>query len=109
MPRFVTNPVVALSLRGWGQTEAPTSESTVEEPALERASLKVIQRYARDVVALMDALNMPGAVLVGDSFGALVAMQVAATNKQRVDKIVSSEWTKNPRCPETFRSIEPLF
>ncbi|WP_115718452.1 alpha/beta fold hydrolase [Gallaecimonas mangrovi] len=46
---------------------------------------------AGDIIALMDALNLKSASLVGHSLGGKVAMQVALSNANRVNKLVVAD------------------
>jgi pimeloyl-ACP methyl ester carboxylesterase len=64
--------VVAVDLPGFG--EAVPSEGPVA--------------HWEDVVATMDALDIERASLVGDSFGAAVALRVAAVHHDRVSSLV---------------------
>jgi len=62
--------VIALDLPGHGKSSAPGRDS--------------IPAYARDVITLLDALNIPRAVLVGHSMGGAVAQQAALDWPERV-------------------------
>lgn len=44
--------------------------------------------FSEDVIAFMDALDIPSATLVGHSMGSFVAHKVAAEHPNRVDKLV---------------------
>ncbi|MGY1604375.1 alpha/beta fold hydrolase [Geodermatophilus sp. SYSU D00815] len=66
---------VAVDLRGHGDADKPASGYDV--PTL-----------ARDVVAVLDALDLPAAVLVGASSGGYVAQQVAVDAPGRVDGLL---------------------
>ncbi|RYP86461.1 alpha/beta hydrolase [Nocardioides guangzhouensis] len=63
--------VVVPSQRGHGGATAPTSGYATED-------------FAADVVALMDVLDLPSAVLAGGSSGGLVARRVAIEHPDRV-------------------------
>ena len=73
MPRTVH--VVVPDQRGHGDAPAPPDGYTLVEAA-------------QDVVALLDALGLPSAVLVGSSSGGYVAQQVAVAHPERVDGLV---------------------
>lgn len=62
-----THRVVAVDLRGHGRSER-------------RAPYR-IERFARDLTALREALSHPRAALLGHSYGALVALQAAAQDE----------------------------
>lgn len=62
---------VAYDMRGRGKTEGPDNDYTMEE-------------MAADLRALLDALGIERAHLVGHSLGSAVAMQFALENPERV-------------------------
>lgn len=66
--------VLAIDLPGHGRSggKAPTS----------------VQEAAQSVIALMDAAGVNKAVLMGHSFGSLIAMQAAAEHPDRVSQLV---------------------
>jgi 3-oxoadipate enol-lactonase len=64
--------VVRCDLRGYGATPVPPESFS----------------HAGDVVALLDHLGIERASLVGSSFGGRVALEVAVTRPQRVDRLV---------------------
>jgi pimeloyl-ACP methyl ester carboxylesterase len=66
---------VAIDQRGHGEAERPTTGYSLAE-------------FADDVVAFMDALDLPSAVLLGSSSGGYVAQQVAASHPSRVAGLV---------------------
>jgi pimeloyl-ACP methyl ester carboxylesterase len=66
---------LALSQRGHGDSDKPVSGYRVED-------------FARDVVAVLDALDIPRAVLVGHSGSCLVARRVAIDHPARVAGLV---------------------
>ncbi|MCZ2097485.1 MAG: alpha/beta fold hydrolase [Anaerolineae bacterium] len=66
--------VIALDLPGHGKSSAPGRDS--------------IPAYARDVIALLDALAIPRAVIAGHSMGGAVAQQVALDWPDRVAGLV---------------------
>jgi len=68
--------VIAPDMIGFGFTERPTD---VEFG---------VETWADQVVALLDALDIRQASLVGNSFGGAIAMRVAARFPDRVDKLV---------------------
>ena len=66
---------VALDLRGHGEAERPSTGYALTE-------------VADDVVAFMDALEIPSAILLGSSSGGYIAQQVAVTQPDRVSGLV---------------------
>lgn len=69
-----TSHVYALEQRGHGDSDRPAEGYSMSD-------------FASDVVAFMDALGLPSAVLVGHSMGSLVALQVALDAPQRVRRL----------------------
>ena len=67
--------VLALDMRGRGETDAPDSGYAMED-------------HARDVIGLLDALELDRVVLVGHSFGGLLTYWLAANHAERVDRCV---------------------
>lgn len=67
--------VYALSQRGHGDTTRPPGGYAMAD-------------FAADVVAFMDALDLPQATLVGHSMGSVIAQQVALSAPERVTRLV---------------------
>jgi pimeloyl-ACP methyl ester carboxylesterase len=67
--------VIAITLRGHGDSSKPTNGYD-------------IGTFAADVIAVMDALRIDAATLVGHSMGSLVAARIAAQWRHRVAKLV---------------------
>jgi flavin reductase (DIM6/NTAB) family NADH-FMN oxidoreductase RutF/pimeloyl-ACP methyl ester carboxylesterase len=63
--------VIALDLLGHGGSSLPPADARLAD-------------YSDHVVALLDALSIPAAVIVGHSMGALIALDVALSNPARV-------------------------
>lgn len=55
-----------------------------------------IPRIARDVLGLLDHLNLPDAVIVGHSTGGMIAQQIATTAPHRVRALVLSATWERP-------------
>jgi 3-oxoadipate enol-lactonase len=77
--------VIALDLRGYGESELPPAPFAHHD----------------DVVALLDALDLPRAALVGCSFGGAVAVDTALAYPDRVDALAlfgtavsGNEWSE---------------
>ena len=68
-------PVIAVDQRGHGNASKPAGGYS-------------LTTLAADIVAFLDALDLPSAVLVGSSSGGYVAQQVAATAGDRVAGLV---------------------
>ena len=66
--------VLAIDLPGHCKSEGPPPEN--------------VEQAAHTVIALLDALALPQAALIGHSFGALIAMQAAALAPERVSHLV---------------------
>jgi len=68
--------VVAPDLLGFGYTERP-GDVTYDQPS-----------WLQHVVGLLDALDIERVAVVGNSFGGALALALAATHPQRVDRLV---------------------
>jgi pimeloyl-ACP methyl ester carboxylesterase len=81
--------VVSLDLMGHGRSDHPTHASEYR-----------VDVYAEQVVALLDHLHAPTAVLAGTSLGANVSLFVAAHHQERVQGLVLEmpvlEWAVPP-------------
>ncbi len=84
--------VVAPDLRGRGQTDKPATGYRMAD-------------HAADVLALLDALGLERAVLGGHSFGAYLAIYLAAHHPARVVKliVIDAALTLNPRVGEMLK------
>ena len=74
----VTHRATAYDLRGHGYSDAPPTGYTSAD-------------HAGDLVALMDALGIARAHLVGHSFGGVIALHAAVLTPDRVESIVLSD------------------
>jgi pimeloyl-ACP methyl ester carboxylesterase len=72
--------VIAMDTIGFGDSEKPSGPSSVEG-------------YGQGVIAFLDAIEMPRTSIVGHHTGGVVAVEVAATNPERVDRLVLSGTT----------------
>ena len=66
---------LALDMRGRGQSDAPDSGYSIED-------------HGRDILGLLDALELDRIVPVGHSFGGLMAYWLAANHPERVERCV---------------------
>lgn len=84
--------IVAPDLRGRGRSDKPDAGYAIAD-------------HAADVLALMDACELDRAVLVGHSFGAYVAIYLAAKFPERVIRLVviDAAITLNPRVAELLK------
>jgi pimeloyl-ACP methyl ester carboxylesterase len=74
-----THRAIAMDTLGFGNSSAPHADGPDE-----------VEHYAEGVVQLMDALEIERAALVGHHTGGIIAVEVAATHPDRVDRIVLS-------------------
>jgi pimeloyl-ACP methyl ester carboxylesterase len=72
--------VIACDLRGHGETDAPHSATEYSAAHL-----------ARDLVGVLDALNIPQAAIVGFSLGGGPALALAASKPERVSRLVLAD------------------
>jgi pimeloyl-ACP methyl ester carboxylesterase len=77
-PALARRPIYAVDFRGHGFSDHPESGYTLAD-------------YAADIIALADQLATEQFTLVGHSLGALVALEIAATVPERIDKLVLEE------------------
>ena len=70
-PFAKTNQVIVVDHRGHGRSDKPQSGYSIQE-------------HAADVRAVLDAVGVQQAVLVGNSIGGMIAMQFALDNPDRV-------------------------
>jgi len=68
--------VYAIDLWGWGYSERLKENEYSFE------------RYGKQIVGFMDALNIKKATLVGQSMGGVISVYVAAHNPERVDRLI---------------------
>jgi pimeloyl-ACP methyl ester carboxylesterase len=90
---------IAMDTIGFGDSDKPEEHATVEG-------------FGRGVIALLDALGIQRTHLVGHHTGGVIAVEVAGTYSQRVDRVVLSGTT----CPDeegrsrewpTIDAVEP--
>jgi pimeloyl-ACP methyl ester carboxylesterase len=74
-PLALHHHVIAMDLRGHGRTPAGRAQFS-------------IKAWSQDVAALMTALQLPAATIVGHSMGTLIAQQLAITEPDMVDQLV---------------------
>ncbi|MDQ6608567.1 MAG: alpha/beta hydrolase [Bacteroidota bacterium] len=67
--------VLSVDLRGRGESDQPSHGYTMED-------------HAKDIIGLMDALNIQSAIIGGHSFGALLTLYLAANYPERVEKFI---------------------
>ena len=67
--------VLALDMRGRGESDAPATGYAMED-------------HARDVLGLLDALELERVVMGGHSFGGLLTYWLAANHPERVERCV---------------------
>lgn len=79
--------MVAPDLRGFGESSRTSGPYTME-------------RYADDVVALLDALGLESAVVAGLSMGGYVAFALARRHRRRVRGLVLADTRPEPDSPE---------
>jgi 2-succinyl-6-hydroxy-2,4-cyclohexadiene-1-carboxylate synthase len=76
---------VAPDLRGHGASEQPDDEASYS-----------LERFAADLIALVDALGWEQFVLLGHSMGGMIAQQLVLSHSQRVRGLVLMDTTHGP-------------
>lgn len=69
--------VIAMDTIGYGESYKPAHTSEIED-------------YARGAIALLDGLGVRSTAMVGHHTGAVIAMELAASYPERVDRLVLS-------------------
>jgi pimeloyl-ACP methyl ester carboxylesterase len=69
--------VIAMDTIGYGESYKPPGTSDIED-------------YARGAVALLDGLGVRSTAVVGHHTGAVIAMELAASHAERVERLVLS-------------------
>lgn len=89
---------LAIDQRGFGESDRPQCGYAIRD-------------LANDVVAVLDALGIERATLVGHSFGSFVARQVAIAHPERVDALVligTGYTASNPVTRDVQNSLRDL-
>jgi len=101
-PRFRA---VAVDLRGRGESDGPPAGF---DPASPTAGYTMAE-HAADVVRLLDALGLRRAVLVGHSFGGMLAFYLAAHHPQRIPRIVVLDAAIAVAAPAIRDLLQPML
>jgi len=93
--------VLALDMRGRGQSDAPATGYTMED-------------HAGDVLGLLDALELERIVMGGHSFGGLLTYWLAANHPDRVERcvVIDSYHPRgevDARCGHSWHRSEPAL
>jgi len=86
--------VIVLDPRGAGQSDKPRGEYTIEQ-------------MANDVAELLSTLGTGRAAVMGYSMGGKIALQLAATSPERVDRLILAATAARP--PVTRRFSQRWF
>ena len=101
IPRFRS---LALDLRGRGKSEAPPAGSTATP-----AANYTMADHAADVLTLLDTQGIAQAVLIGHSFGGMLALYLAAHHPDRFPQIVVLDAAVSLAKPEVRKALEPAL
>jgi pimeloyl-ACP methyl ester carboxylesterase len=101
-PRFRT---IALDLRGRGQSDGPPAGFNLASPA----AGYTMADHAADVLGLLDALELRRPVLVGHSFGGMLALYMAAHHRERFPRIVVLDAAIALASPATRDLLQPML
>jgi pimeloyl-ACP methyl ester carboxylesterase len=97
--------VLALDLRGRGKSDAPPAGF---DPAAPAANYSMVD-HAADVIGLLDGLDIHHPVLVGHSFGGMVALHLAAHFPERFPRIIVLDWAMALATPATRELLKPTL
>ena len=101
-PRFR---VVAIDLRGRGQSDWPPAGGDPSAPA----AGYTMSEHAADVLGLLDTLGLRQVVLVGHSFGGMLALYLAAQRPERFPRIVVLDAAMAVASPATRELLRPML
>jgi pimeloyl-ACP methyl ester carboxylesterase len=101
-PRFR---VLALDLRGRGQSGAPPAGFDPARPAANYT----MADHAGDVLGLLDELGLERAVLVGHSFGGMLAFYIAAHHPKRFPRVIVIDAAMAVATPATRELLAPML
>ncbi len=87
--------IIAVDLRGRGESDAPATGYTMQE-------------HAADIIGLMDALQIEKAIFAGHSFGGFLALYLAQFFPGRVDKLILMDAAANMH-PNTKEMLGPAL
>jgi len=94
-----TNRVIAYDLRGFGRSSANTSPMTID-------------LFVADLLAFMDALKIPKAILCGFSMGGYIALHAMKKNQDRFEALILCDTQCIADSPEAkegrYKAIEKI-
>ncbi|OIQ31794.1 MAG: alpha/beta hydrolase [Alphaproteobacteria bacterium MedPE-SWcel] len=97
LPHLSDYRVILLDLRGRGRSDYAADPATYN-----------VLTEARDVLALMDHLDLPRAAILGTSRGGLVAMAMAATARDRLSAVILNDVGPDIAAPGLDRIFDYL-
>jgi len=89
--------VIAMDLRGRGRSESPDSGYSIEH-------------HCKDILAILDDMELEKVVIMGHSLGAFIAMAFGAQHPDRVDRIILVDGggkLSQIQMMKVFRGIKP--
>jgi pimeloyl-ACP methyl ester carboxylesterase len=101
-PRFRC---LAMDLRGRGQTDAPPAGLDPSEPARNYT----MADHAGDVLAFIDALGISQPILVGHSFGGMLALYLASKHPKRFPRIFVLDAAVSLATPAVRDLLRPML
>jgi pimeloyl-ACP methyl ester carboxylesterase len=101
-PRYRT---IAVDMRGRGHSDGPPAGLDQAAPAADYT----MADHADDVLALLDALNLHHVVLVGHSFGGMLAFYLASHHREQFPRIVVLDAAVSVATPETRDLLRPML
>jgi pimeloyl-ACP methyl ester carboxylesterase len=101
-PRFRA---LALDLRGRGHSDAPPAGFDPARPAANYT----MADHARDVLGVLDKLGLEQAVLVGHSFGGMLAFFLASHDPRRFPRVIVLDAAMALASPTTRELLGPML
>ena len=91
--------VIAMDLRGRGRSDKPESGYAIET-------------HVRDIICLLDDLNLPKAAIMGHSLGAFIGLALSAGHPDRVERLVLVDGggdLSKEQMDQVFEGIKPAL
>jgi pimeloyl-ACP methyl ester carboxylesterase len=97
--------IVALDLRGRGRSDAPQAGFDADFPSANYT----MSDHTADVLGIFETLGVHRPVLVGHSFGGMLALYLAACAPQQCSRVVVLDAAISLASPYTRESLKPIL